>query len=116
MEREEEAEQWLFRAIGEAPHLREPWLDLAEHCRQKEDWQGVLWLTGRALAIQERPRTYITEPTAWGEGPWDLASLGYYYTGQLDQALAAAETALSFAPEDARIQKNVRLIQAALQG
>ena len=116
LEREEEAEQWLFRAIGEAPHLREPWLDLAEHCRQKEDWQGVLWLTGRALAIQERPRTYITEPTAWGEGPWDLASLGYYYTGQLDQALAAAETALSFAPEDARIQKNVRLIQAALQG
>ena len=34
----------------------------------------------------------------------------------VDRALAAAETALSFAPEDARIQKNVRLIQAALPG
>ncbi len=25
-----EAERWIFRAVGEAPHLREPWLDLAD--------------------------------------------------------------------------------------
>ena len=42
--------------------------------------------------------------------------MGYYYTGQVEKALEAAETALSFAPEDARIQKNVQLIRAALQG
>lgn len=115
LEQMEEAERWLLRAIGEAPHLREPWLDLAELCSRKEDWQGVLWLTERALAIRERPRTYITEPAAWAEAPWDLASLGYFYTGRLEEAHRAVETALSFAPEDPRLLRNAALIQAEME-
>lgn len=104
--RPQEAEGWLFRAVGEAPHLREPWMDLATLAYQKEEWLGVLWLVDQVLAITQRPRTYITEPYAWGEGPWDLASLGYYYTGQYGRAVEAAEKALSFAPEDERIRRN----------
>ena len=45
-----EAERWIFRAVGEAPHLREPWLDLADLAYHQKDWHGVLWATGRALA------------------------------------------------------------------
>ena len=111
--RRQEAEGWLFRAIGEAPHLREPWMDLALLAYGQEDWQGVLWLTGRALAIQERPKTYITEAGAWGEGPWDLASLAYYHTGQYEKAVEAAETALSYAPEDVRIRGNWEIMKQA---
>ena len=84
---EGEGERWLLRAAGEAPHLREPWLDLADLYYHREDWHGVLWAVNRALAITQRPRTYISEAVAWGEHPWDLASLGYYYTGQLGKAL-----------------------------
>lgn len=111
----EEAERWMLRAVGEAPYLREPWLDLAQLCYEKKDWQGVLWLTGRALDIQERPRTYISEPAAWAEAPWDLASLGYFYTGRLEEARQAVEQALSFAPEDPRLRSNAALIQAAVE-
>ena len=87
-------------------------MDLALLAYQQEDWQGVLWLTGRALAITQRPRTYMTEAVAWGEGPWDLASLGYYHTGQYEKAVEAAETALTFAPEDARIRENLERMKA----
>lgn len=111
MEMEGEAERWLLRAIGEAPHLREPWLDLAELACRKEDWAGVIWLTKRALDLVQRPHTYMTEASAWGEKPWDLASLGYYYQGQYELALEAAQKALTFAPDDPRIQKNVALIR-----
>ncbi|MBR5533676.1 MAG: glycosyl transferase family 2, partial [Ruminiclostridium sp.] len=111
--RTQEAEQWLFRAVGEAPNLREPWMDLATLAYQKGDWEGVLWLAGRLLAITNRPVTYITEPYAWGEGPWDLASLGYYHTGQYEKAVEAAEKALSFALEDARIQGNLAIMKKA---
>lgn len=112
----EEAQRWLLRAIGEAPHLREPWLDLAQLCVERKEWQGVLWLTERALAIAERPRTYISEPAAWAEAPWDLASLGYFYTGRLEEARKAVETALSFAPEDPRLLGNAALIRAEIEG
>lgn len=110
---EGEGERWLLRAAGEAPHLREPWLDLADLYYHREDWYGVLWAVNRALAITQRPRTYISEAVAWGEHPWDLASLGYYYTGQLDKALEAAQRAAELAPDEPRIQTNLQLIQAA---
>ena len=106
-----EAESWLWRAAGEAPHLREPWLDLADLCYRREDWPGVLWGAERALAISTRPRTYISEAAAWGEHPWDLASLGYYYTGQYAKAAQAARKAAELAPEDLRIRENLRLME-----
>lgn len=110
-----EAERWLLRAAGEAPHLREPWLDLADLAYQREDWPGVLWATGRALAITRRPRTYISEAEAWGARPWDLASLGYFYTGQYEKAVESVEKALALAPEDLRLQKNHRLMAAKVK-
>lgn len=110
-----EAERWLLRAAGEAPHLREPWLDLADLAYQREDWPGVLWATGRVLAITRRPRTYISEAEAWGARPWDLASLGYFYTGQYEKALESVEKALALAPEDLRLQENHRLMAAKVE-
>ena len=48
-----------------------------------------------------------------GGAPWDLASLGYYYTGQLGKALEAAQKAAELAPDEPPIQANLQLIQAA---
>ena len=81
---------------------------------QRENWLEVLYCTGRALAIQERPKSYMTEPAAWGEGPWDLASLAYYYLGQRALAIHAVKTALTFAPEDPRLVENLRLMETTM--
>lgn len=110
MAMEGEQERWLLRAVGEAPHLREPWLDLADLYYRRRDWHGVLWTTEHALTITTRPRTYMSEATSWGEHPWDLASLGYYYTGQYDKAWEAVQKAAQLAPNNPRIQDNLRLI------
>lgn len=106
----QEAQRWYLRAIAQAPHLREPWLDFAMLAYENEDWYLLLWLTGRALAIQERPRTYITEATSWGSLPHDLASLGYFYTGQYQKALYHIDRALEIEPSDPRLLKNRELI------
>ena len=47
------AEQWGWRAIAEAPHLREPYMELAWLLYRMQDWEGVIYLTGRALKITE---------------------------------------------------------------
>lgn len=106
----QEAQRWYLRAIAQAPHLREPWLDLAMLAYENEDWYLLLWLTGQALAIRERPRTYITEASSWGALPHDLASLGYFYTGQYEKALYHIDRALEFEPTDPRLVKNRELL------
>lgn len=105
--------QWFCRAVGEAPHLREPWLDFAKFAYANEQWDGVLYLVDRALAITERPRTYITEAEAWGPLPYDMASMAAYHTAQYPRAAAYCAQALSRSPGDARLQGNLALMEAA---
>ena len=109
------AEQWLWRAMAEAPYLREPFMDLAWLKYRQAHWEAVIYLTGLALAIHDRSRTYITENAAWGSLPWDLRALGFYYTGQMEKAHEAIEHALQLSPEKERLQENKRLIDEALQ-
>lgn len=110
-----EAQRWRLRAIAQAPHLREPWMDMAWQAYEQGDWDGVLYFTGRALAIQDRVRSYITQASAWAEGPHDLRAMAFYHTGRLPQALAEAETALALAPEDGRLAGNVVALRGALE-
>ena len=110
-----EAERWYLRAIAEAPHLREGYVELARLRYEQAQWEDVACLTGRAVAIEKRPRTYINDSEAWGSLPWDLRSLGLFYTGRPAEALRAAEEAAKFAPGDERIRKNVELIRSRMQ-
>ena len=112
--RDDEAEGWLLRAAAQAPHLREPWVELAQRLYRRKDWEGVAWSAGRALAITQRPRTYITESSAWGALPWDLRALGLYYAGRKAEALPCAQAALALEPADPRLARNAELIAAAV--
>ena len=67
-----QARDWYLRAIAEAPHLREPYMDLALALYEQGEWDGVLYFTGCALAITYRPRSYICEAASWGSLPhWE---------------------------------------------
>ena len=107
----QEAEKWALRAVAEAPHLREPYVELAQLYYQRQNWEGVAYLTGEALKIQDRPRTYISESAAWGSLPWDLRALGLFYTGRQREALDAARRACDLSPRDERLKKNLHLIE-----
>ncbi len=109
----EQARGWYHKSIAEAPYLREPYMDFAMMLYRQQDWYGVLYLTGCALRIAERPRTYICDAASWGSLPYDLASLGYYYTGDYKRALDMVNKALEYAPNDSRLLANRELIKLA---
>jgi len=111
---EKEAEKWLWRAVAEAPHLREPCMDLARLYDAQRNWEGLAYIAGRALDITDRTRTYISDSAAWGSQPWDYRALGLYYTGRLREAAAAAERACALAPGEARLRDNAKKIKNAL--
>lgn len=108
------ARDWYLRAIAEAPHLREGYLDLARMLYEDGEWEGVLYFTGCALRLTERPRSYISEAESWGSLPSDLRSIAFYQTGRTAEALAEARRALSFSPEEKRLQENVALLEHLL--
>lgn len=109
------ARDWYLRAIAEAPHLREAYVDLALLLYGQENWDGVLYFTACALSIAQRPATYICEAAAWGGLPWDLRSIALYHAGRMREALEAAEKALEHS-QDERIAQNVRWFRSALSG
>ena len=101
---------WYLRAAAEAPHLREPWMDLAMLLYEEGEWEGVLYCTGCALKLRERPRTYICEAEAWGSLPHDLRCQAFFHTGRLAQALEEARMAQSLSPGDPRLAGNAALL------
>ncbi len=110
-----EAEKWYLRAVAEAGYLREPWLNFAELAYSNADWNLLVWLTEKALSITERPRTYITDAASWGYRPYDLASLGYFYTGRKEKSLEYAQKALELSPNNDRLKSNCEIIKAAIE-
>ena len=102
---------WLLRAAAEAPHLREPFVELARLLYDTGDWPGTVWAARRALSIARRPETYICEAFAWGSLPHDLLAMGCYHLGLLPQALEAARQALEQEPGSERLRDNVAILE-----
>ena len=105
------ARGWYLRAVAEAPHLREPYIDLAMLLYQEEAWEGVLYFTDCALSLRERPGSYICEAAAWGSLPYDLQAMAFWHTGRTREALQAAEAALELEPGNERLRANVEVIR-----
>ena len=102
----EQARRWLYRAIAEAPHLREAYVEMSQLCNDLQEWEGTVYFAQTALKIQERPQTYICTEEAWGSLPYDLLTLGYYYSGRYLEALAAVNKAVALDPENQRLISN----------
>ena len=107
----EQARCWYLRAVAEAPHLREPYVDLAMLLYRQEDWEGVLYFTGCALAVTDRPRTYICEAASWGSLPHDLRAVALFHTGRLREAAQSAAAALALEPSNQRLRDNAALLE-----
>ena len=104
-------ERYLLRAAAEAPHLREPWLDLAHFAYGDMNWPAVVCFCERALLIRDRPRTYITEGASYGAMPYDLLSVAAFHLGLKEKALAAITQALLLEPGSERLKSNREWIE-----
>jgi len=111
LEQDDSAERWLHRAVAEAPHLREPYMDYAQLLYAQERWYGLVDVLRTALAITERPRTYICEADAWGSLPYDLLSLAYAHLGDAENAADACRNAVERSPQEERLRKNLALFE-----
>jgi tetratricopeptide (TPR) repeat protein len=102
-----EKEEWLKKAVREAPDRREAYVDLAEFYYQLKSWEACLDVTENALDIVEKPLEYLCEEYAWGYAPYDYAAIAAYNLGKTSEALEYGMKAVELNPTDERLQRNL---------
>lgn len=101
---------WYYRAIAEAPEMREPYIECAQIAYLLSDWATVFFMVEEALKIKEKVTTYINMGYAWDHNPNDLGAISCYRLNMLDRALHHAQAAVLLKPNDARLKNNMKLI------
>lgn len=104
----EMALSWYMKACMEAPHTREPWVDLAEFYSKINKFKDALFYAEKALEITTRQFVYVEDPEAWGYKPHDLIAISAYYTGDKIKAVEHGLKALEYLPNDERLKKNMQ--------
>jgi len=111
LERYDEANMWLDKAILEAPHLRDPLIEKAYLGYILKDWNMIITCCEKALKIDFRYKSYINEPFSWDNTVYDLLSLAYFYTGNTDKALFYIDKAIDMNPTDRRLIQNKQVFE-----
>jgi glycosyltransferase involved in cell wall biosynthesis len=107
------AHKWLLKACAEAPHRREPWVDLARHYHDTRQWAACYGAAQQALNITEMPLEYLCEADAWGHQPHDLAALAAYHLNMSAAALRHGSDALAHEPDCPRLTSNLAYYKEA---
>jgi len=111
LNRFDEARMWLDKAMLEAPHLRDPFVERAILEYSQDNLKEVKKYCLKALEIREHPKTYINEVFSWDHTIDDLLSICYFYENDFDKALIHINNALKFLPNDERLLNNKILME-----
>jgi glycosyltransferase involved in cell wall biosynthesis len=106
---------WYWRAIAEAPDMRDPYIECARLAYRLSDWPLCFFMTEEALKIGEKSKTYVNMGYAWDHTPEDLCSIACYRLGMYDRSLKHAEAAVKINPKDERLKNNVLLVRSQLE-
>ena len=111
----QEAIKWLYKAIAQAPHLREPYVELARVFYKEKNWPGVYHMVHEALKIPEKSKSYINEAYSWDYTLYDLGAISAFELGKMEDSLKFAEMAYKMAPHIDRLRKNLEAIKKYIE-
>lgn len=110
----DQAGMWLQEALRVAPDRREVLVDVADEHARAGRWTAASQTAAKALALTQRPMDYISEPYAWGPGPYDVLARASHAMGNYGTALDLGRRALAKDPGDERLQRNLAFYAAAV--
>ena len=117
LNRFDEARMWLDKAMLEAPHLRDPFVERALLEYSQNNFIEVKKYCLKALEIKEHPKTYINEIFSWDYTIYDLLSLSYFYENNFKKSLECVDIAISKNNDlevEKRLLENKQIIQEKL--
>ena len=114
LNRYEEANMWLDKAIKETSYLRDPYVEKALLCNTLNKHKDVIKYCNKALKIKNHEKTYINEPFSWDNTIYDLLSISYYYLGNYKKSLFNINKAIKM-KSNKRLINNKKLIQEKIK-
>jgi len=111
LNRIEEARMWLDKAILEAPHLRDPYVERALLEYNQNNLCDTKKYCLDALKIKIHTKTYINEIFSWDHTIYDLLSICYYQEKDYEQSLNCINQALELNPTHERLINNKKIIE-----
>ena len=102
-----EARQWAYLAIKEAPDRRECFVRMAKLCCLAEEYDQSLKYAELAFAITEKPAEYVSKDWAWDWQIYDIAAVSAWVHGDTNKAREYGAKALEMNPNHERLKKNV---------
>ena len=112
--RNDEAKMWLDKAIKETPYLRDPYVERAILEYRISNYEEVIHYCNEALKIKKHEKTYINEIFSWNNTIYDLLSIAYFYTGDINKSLENVKIAIKMNPKDERLINNKKIIESKI--
>lgn len=101
------AHDWYRASVGESPE-RESWYALAKHYHDTAQWDACYEAASSCIGVTVKRDGYTFDASAWGASAHDLAAIAAYNLGRYSLALEYGSIAALLAPEDERIQNNLK--------
>ena len=110
LNRYDEARIWLDKAMEEAPHLRDPFVEAGMLEYYQSNWLKVIEYLTKALCIKSHQRSYINEVFSWDYTIDNLLSVAYYNLGLYDISLFYIDRALEYDSSNEMLVNNRKII------
>ncbi len=107
----EKAKEWYRKAIGEAPYLRESYVELAYLYYLENNFEEAYNLLQQAFMIKEKSNSYINEQFAWNSFIYDLYSICAFNLKKYSEAVTNVKIALNLDPNNLRLQLNLEQME-----
>ena len=98
---------WYTRGTAEAPHRRESWFALAEHCYKVGVWDTCYDAATRCISTPNSNQ-WPTDSRAGSAAPHDIAAIAAYRLGKKEESVKHGRDALELSPDDERLKANMR--------
>jgi glycosyltransferase involved in cell wall biosynthesis len=108
----QDGREWLRKSCIEAPNTREPWVELAQSCYAKQEWQECYDSAKRALTIKDKTLVYTMNPEVWGALPHDLLAISAYHLGYKQDSIEYGKIAVELDPDNQRLISNLEYYMA----
>lgn len=108
-----EAISSYLKGISIEPTYRELYLNLANTYLKTQEYDLAIYYIEKGLKKSYRHYTWLERDHSWSYEPYDLLCLAYYYRGNKGDiltSLGCAFKALSYEPENERLNNNVELV------